>query len=280
MDSYKKNIADGFSKESEFWKVIYDPTQDGIDHTFSSEMIRRKEKVIQLFNEYRSSEHLKVLDAGCGAGVFMRDLMNTGHDVCGIDHSLGMLSTAREILGDVSNSSSLLCNADIENLPFHDCSFDAVICVGVLSYLKEDKKSLDQLYRVVKPDGYLILSIPNFLKLSLFFDPYYYLVRIFTVIWEKIKNGNVNISDQGAINEYRRYFGWRLNDLCLSADFQIERIINIGFGPITFWRKEFIPQSCSYRFSNLCEKLSDMKSLKFLRNFTNHWVICLKKNVN
>src|SRR3990167_8291343 len=47
------------------------------------------------------------------------------------------------------------------NIPFKDNCFDAVICTELLEHLKEPGECLEEIKRVLKPQGYLYLSVPQ-----------------------------------------------------------------------------------------------------------------------
>jgi SAM-dependent methyltransferase len=51
--------------------------------------------------------------------------------------------------------------ADICNLPFQDNSYDIILCNHVLEHIPDDTKAMQELYRVLKPDGMAILQIPQ-----------------------------------------------------------------------------------------------------------------------
>lgn len=51
--------------------------------------------------------------------------------------------------------------ADICDLPFEDHSFDVVLCNHVLEHIEDDKKAMEEIYRVLKPGAYAILQIPQ-----------------------------------------------------------------------------------------------------------------------
>ncbi|MGB0837881.1 MAG: class I SAM-dependent methyltransferase [Flavobacteriaceae bacterium] len=51
--------------------------------------------------------------------------------------------------------------ADICDLPFEDNSFDVVLCNHVLEHIEDDKKAMQEIYRVLKPGAYAILQIPQ-----------------------------------------------------------------------------------------------------------------------
>jgi predicted SAM-dependent methyltransferase len=50
--------------------------------------------------------------------------------------------------------------ADICNLPFEDNQFDFILCNHVLEHIPDDFKAMQEIYRVLKPDGTAILQIP------------------------------------------------------------------------------------------------------------------------
>ena len=51
--------------------------------------------------------------------------------------------------------------ADICNLPFDDNSYDIILCNHVLEHIPDDTKAMQELHRVLKPNGMAILQIPQ-----------------------------------------------------------------------------------------------------------------------
>ncbi len=49
---------------------------------------------------------------------------------------------------------------DLEDIPFPDNTFDFIYCSHVLEYIRNDRKALSELYRVLKPEGRAIISVP------------------------------------------------------------------------------------------------------------------------
>ncbi len=62
--------------------------------------------------------------------------------------------------------------SDITNIPESDSSFDAIMCIEVLEHLPEPIKAIQEFSRLIKPDGFLILSAP-FCSLT-HMAPYHY----------------------------------------------------------------------------------------------------------
>tara|TARA_R110002012_G_scaffold58674_4_gene152449 strand:- start:154992 stop:155756 length:765 start_codon:yes stop_codon:yes gene_type:complete len=60
--------------------------------------------------------------------------------------------------------------ADICKLPFKDNSFDVILCNHVLEHIPDDKKAMEELFRVLKPSGWGIFQIPQDLKREYTFE--------------------------------------------------------------------------------------------------------------
>jgi len=60
--------------------------------------------------------------------------------------------------------------ADICNLPFTDNKFDVILCNHVLEHIPDDTKAMQELYRVLKPEGMGIFQIPQDLKRAKTFE--------------------------------------------------------------------------------------------------------------
>lgn len=123
----------------------------------------------------------KCLDAGCGWGRNAIPLALLGAKVVGIDiYDFSRVKKRAEEYGVEIDFEY----ADVRCLPFENESFDFVICEGVIHHLNEYKKAFEELCRVTKKGGILILGVygkgslvnkfffvlrrfPNFLKTPL-----------------------------------------------------------------------------------------------------------------
>ena len=100
----------------------------------------------------------RVLDVGCGAGVFAATLAERGAEVVGVDVSEAMVAEARERV-----PRGTFRQADLgDGLPqVADGSVDVVVCLHVLSHLPDLETPLDAFARVLRPGGTLVLSTHN-----------------------------------------------------------------------------------------------------------------------
>jgi SAM-dependent methyltransferase len=60
--------------------------------------------------------------------------------------------------------------ADICDLPFEENSFDIVFCNHVLEHISDDTKAIQELYRVLKPNGMGVFQIPQDLSRAITFE--------------------------------------------------------------------------------------------------------------
>jgi ubiquinone/menaquinone biosynthesis C-methylase UbiE len=116
---------------------------------------RRLEVAVQLLDTAPGD----VLDVGMGAGRLCSELDRLGWQVSGVDVSPAMVAAARRRLPHVAER---LVEGSIEQLPFPDESFDAVVATGVLEYATRDLDgAVAELARVLRPQGEAVLSFPR-----------------------------------------------------------------------------------------------------------------------
>jgi SAM-dependent methyltransferase len=99
-----------------------------------------------------------VLDLGCGTGTNADLAVRCGR-VMGIDFSYLALSYARE-----RGAYQALLQADAERLPLSDLSFDWILALDVLEHL-EDEAAAREIYRLLRPGGRVLVTVPAFAAL-------------------------------------------------------------------------------------------------------------------
>ena len=73
------------------------------------------------------------------------------------------------LTADIS-SDKVMVKMDITEIDYPDDSFDAIICNHVLEHIIEDRKAMNELYRVLKPGGWGIVQVPMSLSLQQTFE--------------------------------------------------------------------------------------------------------------
>ena len=122
--------------------------------------------------ELKDNLHDKlVLEAGCGAGRFTEILLKKGAKLVSSD-----LSSAVE--ANIENcplsDNHLIIQADINDMPYADETFDVVICMGVIQHTPKPEATIQNLYALVKKGGTLVIDHYTFNKSRLFRLHYFY----------------------------------------------------------------------------------------------------------
>jgi SAM-dependent methyltransferase len=101
----------------------------------------------------------EVLDVACGTGYGSALLARQARHVVGADISAEAIEHARALYAAASNLE--FRQADCAALPFHDATFDAVISFETIEHIEAQATFLDEVRRVLRPEGLLVLSSPN-----------------------------------------------------------------------------------------------------------------------
>ncbi len=111
--------------------------------------IARRELVLSLMGDIEKSA--RILDAGCGTGFLVNTLKKMGFsNVFGVESSASFLKSEHAIVGHC------------EQMPLKDRMFDLIFCLDVLEHVDNDDRMAIELWRVLKPGGKLIVTVPAF----------------------------------------------------------------------------------------------------------------------
>jgi SAM-dependent methyltransferase len=111
----------------------------------------RRLALIQQFVELRAK---RVLDVGCGLGMYVSRFRQFSDDVYGVDVDPDKIARASEWLPN-------LRVAQAEELPFDSGSFDVILLNEVIEHVDDDRRTIREAYRVLAPGGHVIIYAPN-----------------------------------------------------------------------------------------------------------------------
>lgn len=103
----------------------------------------------------------KVLDVGCGRGLDLLRLFGQGAVLFGFDGSQVMIELSAGNFKARGVAPRLACGS-AEHLPFADSSFDKVVCKGAIDHFYDPRLALQEMVRVVRPGGRVVVSVANF----------------------------------------------------------------------------------------------------------------------
>lgn len=114
--------------------------------------------LIDTLDELPLPENARVLDAGCGTG---QNLVNVGERIASEAYGFDVSSHAVSFWAQRGLRKN--CLATINDIPFASETFDAVMSVDVLECEDVDEeRACRELWRVLKPHGYLVLVVPAY----------------------------------------------------------------------------------------------------------------------
>lgn len=120
--------------------------------------VARRAAAVQFLKDHAPEERpLRILDAGCGTGGLL-DVLSQWPDaeVTGVDFAPEALSFCRQ------RGHSRLVGSDLTVLPFRSDSFEVVTALDVLEHVQNDGRALDEIFRVLRPGGILVASVPAY----------------------------------------------------------------------------------------------------------------------
>ncbi len=103
----------------------------------------------------------RCLDVGCGGGMYMLEtLASRSSWVGGIDFDRKHVELTQWRLCAKRLSKAFVAQASAEMLPFADQSFDTLLCIEVIEHLAARQDALREMWRVLRPHGKLLVSVP------------------------------------------------------------------------------------------------------------------------
>lgn len=126
---------------------------------------------------------LRILDAGCGSGAHAAALIERGANVSGFDLSEGLLTIARQRLGEAVP----LVQADLSSaLPYTDGQFDMVLSALAMHYVEDWAAPLKEFARVLKQSGRFVFSTHHpFMDHEIAKGENYFATYSFEEIWQR-----------------------------------------------------------------------------------------------
>ncbi len=97
-----------------------------------------------------------ILEVGCGSGHWIARMKEAGHDIWGVDLSLGMLQQARAKYG-----ASHLVQGTASMLPLRSQSFDLVFCINAIHHFARPQDFVREARRLIRPGGALAVTGMN-----------------------------------------------------------------------------------------------------------------------
>lgn len=210
-------------------KRLSKPTQDRLEKLLLNvgdmSLKRRARRIIEETNPQTGEA---IIDLGCGTGYYLYLLSNLPLNLklTGFDNDKKALEEARLLL--FNNESINFIMGDMHKMPFKDKSFDKIVMSEVLEHVENDEQALKEVYRILKPNGILVISVPS-INYPFFWDPINFILQ--HVFKTHIKTGFFSGFWSGHLRLYSLY---NLKKKFAKAGFKIEIAEELTFWCLPF----------------------------------------------
>ena len=150
-------IRDFFERQALAW----------VDRYYTPSYQQRRQLVTDILGKEvlkldRQASKIKLLDFGCGSGVFLGVAASLGLQVTGVDNSKAMIEAALRQVSRFGKQVSLEClHGDSGKGDYERESYDIVLCLSVIEFVADISSLLFRLCARVNKGGILVLSVPN-----------------------------------------------------------------------------------------------------------------------
>ena len=256
MPSSGQRVSEHFEQRAAWWDRIY--RQESLEGRI---LLRRQQVALSWIDALVLGSASSILEVGCGAGATSVELAKRGHHVYALDRSQAMIDRTREHVA-ASGVGELVSPVvgDVHRLMFPATTFDLVVAIGVLSWLQRPEAAIDEMARVVRPGGHVLLTALNSLDIAYLFD----LGRNPALVPAK-RVLQLVASALGRPRPDRprpkRYPGWSIRRRLRRSGLIPIRQATVGFGPFTFLGRRLLSAHWSVQVDQALQRRADRNGM-------------------
>jgi SAM-dependent methyltransferase len=113
-----------------------------------------QDRRLDLIRRYAPLDNRRILDIGCGLGVYVRKFQDFSRQAYGIDID------ARRVAKGAATTPGLMLGVG-EHLPFRAETFDVVVLNEVIEHVTDDEATMREAMRILRPGGHIAIYAPN-----------------------------------------------------------------------------------------------------------------------
>ena len=262
-----------FRSRSSHWKNIY------ASNCLRGEIYRaRQATVLDWIDGLALEPGSRMLEVGCGAGFLSIALAQRGFRVNAIDSVEVMVELAKQHAAEAQITNLLSLElGDVNSLAFEDSSFDLVVALGVIPWLQRPELAMQEIARVTRPGGYVILTTDNRAGLINFPDP------VNNPMFKSLKQG---------LNKVLKSIGFHYrvpivtSHACRDIDKTLASIKldkvrgkTLAFGPFTLFNRTVVPQAIGKWLHVRLQLLAD-RNVPGFRSTGKHYIVLTRKSAS
>jgi ubiquinone/menaquinone biosynthesis C-methylase UbiE len=256
-----------------YWKNVY--SDNGLLPAIYRD---RRSTALGWIYELNLRPNARILEVGCGAGLTSIALAQSRYTVDALDPTGAMLQLTRNnaVEQGVQDRIRLLCG-DVHALPFEPKTFDLVIAIGVIPWLHSERVALQEMQRVLKPGGYLLVTADNNARLNRILDP------LFSPLLAPIRSASKSflkwcgLSSPNSKFLPKRHYPREVNRMVDACNFTSVKSCTVGFGPFTLFGKTLFTDRISVALHRWLQEYASKETLFPLRWTGSHYLVLATK---
>ncbi len=262
----QRNVNGYFDSEAVYWDAVYRGEDlQGLIYR------RRQAAVLDSVDAADLRPGAAVLEIGCGAGHLTIELAKRGLRVEAVDASRAMADATGERVRKAGLAEEVSVGvADVHAMPYESGRYDLVVAVGVIPWLHSPGGAVQEMARVLRPGGWLVLTADNRLRLTSFTDPRAILAltplrRVYHALRKRDGVAMSRLDSPRGVNRLLREGGLR----------PVGRR-TVGFGPVSLFGRSIFSDARGVRIDRRLQALAD-RGAPGLRWTGWHYVVCAVK---
>jgi ubiquinone/menaquinone biosynthesis C-methylase UbiE len=266
-------VTDFFQSTAAYWKTIY--SDDRLTPTIYQD---RHLTALGWVQDLDLRPNARILEVGCGAGLLTVALARSGYSIDALDSTDAMLQMTRQTAARQCVQERVRVHAaDVHALPFHAHTFDLVIALGVIPWLHSERLALQEMQRVLKPCGYLLVTADNNARLDRLLDPLSSpLVAPLRLAAKHVLRLCGLWSPPSGFQAKRHYPG-EIDRAMGECGFNYVKSCTVGFGPFTLLGKSVFADAVGVRLHRWLQSLASRPASSFLHWTGSHYLALVTK---
>ncbi|MGH9773806.1 MAG: methyltransferase domain-containing protein [Candidatus Acidiferrales bacterium] len=253
VSDLQREVNAHFQSAAVFWKDIYHRSD-----VYSVIHQQRQRVVLEIVDHLGLPRSSRILEVGCGAGLTTVELARRGFHIEAVDVVENMLALTRQSAANAEVEGRVKTSfADAHALPHDGNKFDLILAMGVVPWLHSPREALQEMARVLKPGGHMIVNSDNRWRLNhvvdpLRFPPLEHLRRRLSPLLQRI-------GLRRPVTRSHRYSLKQFDSFLLQAGLEKASSRTLGYGPFSFLNYEILPDSIGVQVHCVLQKLADRR---------------------
>jgi SAM-dependent methyltransferase len=173
------------TKKSYYHAPKVGTTRDRLQTWLKQLSYRQYHSMLLRYAELSVNSSGELLEVGCGPGYLISFLEKwfPKMSITGFEYDQRLIEEAKERVQRIS-----FIQGNAEELPFSDCQFDVMVSLHLIEHLYNPEKMLQEVHRVLKPNGIFIVATPNLGGLG---------ARVMGEKWSGFREDHVSLKSSG-----------------------------------------------------------------------------------